>query len=313
MDAFPDEDIRLFKLLTDHPLAELGDLARRLGYDGKRADEAVRYEIKRFCERYNCIERVQILQYERMGLTPFFVLSKTPIEQDSGVIRQYRMFGTSREYLTLCVTPDFYHTVSRYEVTFPNVKIFPPTNAIRLLQQDPSRISFTDEWLFNLKEVMVDQEVGEIVGPHDAESPLTPIPVTEDLLAQLGQVYLNDQPRRLYLKELDFVKAHPGFLAPYFDLNLPNMADYILIFRNMRNPRLFVGGFIGYFPLAELYLSPDTLICRIKVPEFSFPKLNLSLFMHLREVCRPSLWMLLEDRRFFPLPALWEKGQWKRA
>jgi hypothetical protein len=313
MDTLPDEDLRLFKILTDHPLADSEELAKQLGHDGKRAAVVSRIGIQRFCERYRCIERAQILQYERMGLSPFFVLSRTPIDPNAGVVRQFQMFGTHREYLTLCVTSNLDRALSRYETSFSDVRIFPPTNSVRLLQPDPLRISFNDEWLLNLKEVMVDQELGEIVGPHDVETPKTPIPVTEDLLAQLGQIYLNDQPRRLFVKELDFIREHPGFISSYFDLTLPNMADYILILQKMRNPRLFMGGFIGYFPLAELYLAPEALICRFKIPELSFPKMNLSLFMHLREVCHPALWMLLEDRRFFPLPALWEQGQWKRV
>jgi len=307
MTTFTEEDRRLFQVLIDHHLDSLESITSFLELGSA---ENARHYINQFCEKYQCITRIQILDFERMGLHPFFRITEEPLENMGYCLRQFKMFGSQPEYLSLCVTPDLTQVPPSSKSSYPITKIYRPTNNISLLYEEARRLSFTDEWLLNLKEVMVDQELGDVIY-HQENADKTPIPITSALLEQLKKVYLNNVPKLLDYRFRDMIKNYHSFLATYLDIKLPGMENYILILDEVKNPLLFVGGFIGRFPLIELYEAPTALICRIQTPETFFSKFNLTLHTHLISVCTPNLWLLLNDEWRFDLPDHYKNDRWE--
>ena len=308
MSTFTEEDRRIFQVLIDHHLDSIETIAPLLEMGS--TENARHYINYQFCEKYRCITRTQILDFGRIGLHPYFRITEEPLE-DTSCLRQFKLFGTQPEYLSLCVTSDLARVPPPSKSVYPITQIYRPTNNINLLYEEATPLSFNDEWLLNLKEVMVDQEMGDVIY-HQENADKTPIPITPDMLEQVKKVYLNDVPKLLDRRLREIVKTYEGFLSTYLDIKLPNMEDYILIMDNIQNPLLFIGGFIGRFPLIELYETPNALICRIQTPETFFSKFNLSLHTHLISVCTPNLWLLLNDERKFDLLDCYENGHWKR-
>jgi len=308
MTVFSEEDRRIFQVLIDHHLDPTETIASLLDMGPM---ENARYFINHFCAKYQCITRAQILDFERIGLHPFFRLTEDPLEDTRYCLRQFKMVGTQLEYFSLCVTPDLTQMPPPSKTVYPITKIYRPTNNIRLLYEEAHPLSFNDEWFLNLKEVMVEQEMGDIVY-HQEIRDETPLSVTSELLDQIREIYLNED-RLIDYRIRSNVKNWSGFLATYLDITLPNMANYILLLNNIRNPLLFIGGFVGRFPLTELYEMPNALIARIQTPELNYAKFDLSLHTHLISISTPSLWLLTGDERRFDLLDQWENGHWKKA
>jgi hypothetical protein len=308
MQPFTEEDRRIFQMLIDHHLDSIETIGPLVNMGSV---ENVRYYINLFCEKYQCIVRTQILSFEKLGLHPFFQITESPLEHPY-VVRQFQLFGNQTEYLSLCVAPDVAQIPPQSKEVYPITKIYRPTNNIRLLYEEARGLSFNDEWLLNLKEVMVEQEMGDIMYQQEESVDSAPMPpINPKMLDQIEKLYLNDSPKLYDYRLRDIARNFNGLLSTYLDIKLPSMTEYLLILDDLKKPKLFAGGFIGRFPLVELYEAPNTLICRILTPEANFSKFNMTLFMHLREVCMPSLWLLLEDRRKFDLQGQWGIGRWK--
>lgn len=307
MAQFTDEDRRTFQVLIDHHLASIETIAAQLAID---SSEKARRHINRFCKRHQCIPRMQILDYVRLGLHPFLQLSQEPLTDTRYCMRQFELFGNRTEYLSLCAVPEASQMPDSSGSVYPITKIYRPSNNIHLIYEEARTLSFIDEWLLNLKEVMVEQELGDIV-LHQEGGDKAPIPIDRDLLEQLGKIYLNNTPKFLDLHAKTLLKTYDGLLSAYLEIALPDMTDYILILDGVQNPANFAGGFIGRFPLTELYEAPHALIIRIQAPEPNFAKFNLSLYTHLIAVTTPSLWLMVHDKRTFALPDQWGNGHWK--
>ncbi len=193
---------------------------------------------------------------------------------------------------------------------YPITRIYRPSNNMQLLYNEARTLSSNDEWLLNLKEVMVDQGLGDIVYQQEVETH-TPISIDSSFLTQLSKLYLHDELGRLSIyKQIEFIKKYQTLLATYLELELPDMVNYILILDKTKTPHLFAGGFIGRFPLTELYETPNALICRFQTPDFNYAKINLMLFTNLLDICVPYLWVLLEDQRSFQLLDQWTGDRW---
>jgi hypothetical protein len=195
------------------------------------------------------------------------------------------------------------------------------TNSVRLLHPESQTMTFMDSWLLTLKEVMVDEGHGAIIYQQSPQQPPS-IAVDEAFLGTLEELYLRGAARRFSsgggrrTKQIEFITAHSGFLADYLDIRIPGMVDYVLILDHLqkhRTPGQFAGGFAAWFPLLELYEThdPDLLICRFQLPEPRYAKLATRLFLHLREVCLPQLYVLAEDFRNFKIAEKWQDKVWE--
>jgi len=307
MVQFTDEDRRMLQVLIDHHLAPMETIAAQLAMD---SGENARRRINKFCERYQCIPCVQILDYPRLQLHPFFQITTDPLLDTRFRVRQFELFGSGTEYLSLCAVPEASQVPDASETVYPITKIYRPSNNIRLVYEEARTLGFTDEWLLNLKEVMVEQELGDIM-VHQEGGEAAPIALDRDLLDQLGKIYLSDLPKLFDHRAKALLKTYGGLLSAYLEIALPGMTDYLLILDGVRNPAHFAGGFIGRFPLTELYEAPHALIARIQTPEPNYAKFNLSLYTHLIAVATPNLWLLVHDARSFTLQDQWEDGHWK--
>lgn len=306
-ESFPSEDRKLLHLLIDHPLDETDTLVAR---SGASSPTTFRRHLSAFCERYQCRMQIQITNWERIGLHPFFMLTSEPMEHPYAV-RQYKLIGNTVEYLTQFVAPSQDQIPVESSDVFPLTQIYRPTNNIRLLYDEARTISFNDEWLLNLKEVMVEQGMGDLLYQQDPHS-RDPLPVDSRFLERLLKFYLRDELGLFKLRvQVQFIRRLSDFMTPYFDLQLPGMRNYLLILAKTLHPKLFAGGFLGQFPLTELYESSDTLICRFQLPEPSYSKLSFLLFTHLSDLCIPYSWMLRDDTRMFQLQEQWVDGHWK--
>ena len=325
-----------------------------------------------FCERNQCRIWIQIIDWQRIGLTPFFLLSERPftvtitpdgvigppreeivraIEERENLpraqikhmetmeelkdlkevshpyaVRQYKLIGGDPpiQYLTLFVTPDESKIPREMKDPFEITRIHGPTNEINLLYDKTRTISYNDEWLLHLKEVMVEQEHGDLMTSRDpsiiTEMDDTPIKVTDYVIERLSMIFSAERRRAAPNTGLiegwnvEFVESYRkvGLLTPYVDIQFPNMQNYIIILKDTARPELFSGGFLYRFPLTELYECNDTLICRILYPEFNFSKLCLQLFTHLNTVCDPNVWILREDKWLLQFDKIWKDGDWKK-
>ena len=306
MSSFAEEDRRIFQTLIDHHLDPLETMTQALKLGSV---ENARYYINTFCEKYHCVTRTEILAFERMGLHPFFQLSATPLNSEF-CLRQFKLVASHTEYLSLCVTPHVGRMPLPSKDIFPVTKIYRPTNNISLLHSEARRLSFNDEWLLNLKEVMVEQGMGDVIY-HQEVPDSTPLTLTQIFLEQVKRAYLNDTPKLIDYRLRNFLNAERGLLASYLDISIPSMVDYLLILEEVQDPLLFVGGFLGRFPLTELYEASNTLIARIRTPELNYAKFALNLYTHLISVCKPSLWLISEEVRQFDLIQYWD-GHWRK-
>ncbi len=304
---FTDEDRRTFQVLIDHHLGSMESIAAQLAIDS--GENARRY-INRFCQRHQCIPRVQILDYTRLRLHPFFQITPEPLDDIRYCVRQFELFGSGPEYLSLCAVPEASQVPAASSSVYPITKIYRPSNNIRLAYEEARTLSFIDEWLLNLKEVMVEQEFGDIL-LHQEGGEAAPIPIDRDLLDRLGKIYLNNTPKLFDHRARTLLKTYEGLLSAYLEIALPDITDYLVILDGVQNPAHFAGGFLGRFPLTELYQAPHALIARIQTPEPNFGKFNLILYTHLMTVASPSLWWLVHDTRTFALPDQWAEGHWK--
>jgi len=304
---FTKEDRELFQLMIDNPYASNNELASP-------------YEINSFCNKYNCSSQIQIIRWDLIGLHPFFLYTQEPVYHPYAV-RTYKIIGAKVRYLNLCVAPNLPY--SKYKELYPITKIMRPTNNVRLLYPESRTLTFIDHWLLTLKEVMVDEGHGEVI--YQQEQHFTrPITVTKTFLETLREIYLRGNAKRFFSgqkgghrkKIIKFIRNFDGFLSDYLNIQIPNMVDYVLILDIVQEDKLpgqFAGGFMGWFPLLELYetKSPNTLICRFQLPELKYATLATRLFLHLREVCNPKLYLLSEDIRMFDLIKQWDNGKWK--
>lgn len=307
-EAFPTADRGLFQLLSEHPLESMETLVE---ISRATSASALRRRIKGFCERYQCHIRAQIINWEQIGLQSAFVLTDEPLEHPYA-IREYQLIGRSVFYLTQLLSPDLHSLDLRFSDIYHCTQIYRPTNAMRLLYSEARTISFNDEWLLNLKEVMVEQEMGDIVYHQEIPSP-SPITIDNQFLERLSKIYLYNELGRIKIhKHTEFIQSFPSFITPFMDIQIPGMENYLLILDNTVRPQLFVGGFLGRFPLTELYETSNALICRFQLPEPNFAKLSLMLFTHLIEVCTPYIWLLKDDKRMFHLEEQWVNGQWAK-
>ncbi|MHA1651021.1 MAG: hypothetical protein ACTSYB_12570 [Candidatus Helarchaeota archaeon] len=314
---FSEADREIFQLLIRHKLEPHTVLAK---YSGESVISTFTRRINNFCEKYRCSEKIQVLHWDLLGLEPFFLLTDKPF-RNPYVIREYKMLGDGYRYLTQCIAPNLNIIRGQFrpDELYPIATVYPPTNDIRLLYKEAhDELTFIDRWLLNLKEVMVDQELGSVV-QYREEIPQSMIEVSNEFLIRLKEIYTRKEPGRFRQKgrrskQIDFIKDLSGFLSVYLDIKIPGMEDYILILKDINNPELFVGGFLGHFPLLELYetTNPITLICRFQIPEQNFTKFHLNLFTHLTltKACFPSLWILEEDTRFFHLEEQWDGKRW---
>ena len=341
---FPKEDRQLFQLLTAHPhLMKIKQLAEayldldpsipRPETDKKKEKFERNMEnwIKGFCERYQCRIRVQVVNWEQIGLHPFFVLTPGPIDHPYAV-RRYEIVGEQLEYLTLLLTPDPLKLSLKFPSTYDVSYIYRPYNEVQLLYKGAWSSSYNDQWLLNLREVMVEGGLGEIRIQHE-DRPMTPIiaegkahclgppntnfvgmPVTR-FLEKLQKIYLKDEIGLFgwtrYQNEIPLIRDLEGFLVPYLDLKLEKMKEYLLIFEGTSTPLLFAGGVLKSFPLTEGYEMRDALICRFQTPEACYPKLALMLLLHLKEHCDPFMWQLHDDIRMFHLQEQWTGDRWE--
>jgi hypothetical protein len=314
-ESFPKVDRDLFQLLADYPLETYEGLAEIAGTDGS----TFRQQVYKFCDQYQCSNQIQILNWELIGLQSFFVATPESVEHPY-VVRQYKLLGEQYSYLTQCVAPNLAHARRDFAHIYPVSHTYRPGNNIQMLYQETQQnLNYLDDWLLNLKEIMVDEEMGDIVYVQE-DNPAPAIEVDEDFLDQLGALYTRGSARRFtsgrakesWLQDVDFIATYDGFVSPFLEISIPNMTEYVLLLDKLKNPKLFVGGFIGKFPQLELYETenPNALICRFEIPEHSISKFHLTLLTYLLEVCYPSLWLLIEDTRHFDLPSQWRGDHW---
>jgi hypothetical protein len=304
-----EEDRRLFQLLIDHPLETLDELSQST--DLPLA--SLKYRLSRFFEQYQCGSRTQILSWERLGLHPFFLFTDKPFEHPYAV-RSFLLAGGETCYLTQCVTPGTPKQLLFAEDKWFEIRwIYTPTNDIQLLYDEAHSPSYNEAWLLNLKEEMVEEEIGDIVF-HQETRDETPIEINADFLAQLAEIYNYSNIGRYDARSSHpaFIQAYAGLIAMHFHVQLPKMATYLLIIDKISNPRLFVGGFIGRFPLTEIYECPNALIIVFQTPEMNFGRLHLLLFQHLKEICQPHLWQIISDSRMMQLQEQWVKDRWMK-
>lgn len=341
---FPKEEKQLFQLLTAHPLFKIKQLTKAyldLDPSRKRPTEEKEMEklkrnienwIKKFCEKYQCRVRVQVVNWEQIGLHPFFVLTPDLIDHPYAV-RRYGIIGEELEYLTLLLTPDPLNLPLKFPSTYDVSYIYRPYNEVQLLYKGAWSSSYNDQWLLNLAEVMVEGGLGETRIQHE-DRPMTPIitagkanclgppntslmgmPVTK-LLEKIQKIYLKDEiglfGHRTYQNEIPIIRELGGFMVPYLDLKIERMKEYLLILEGTNTPLLFAGGVLKSFPLTEGYEMQDTLICRFQTPEAAYSKLALMLFLHLKEHCDPFMWQLHNDIRMFHLQEQWTGDGWKK-
>ncbi|MHA1265008.1 MAG: hypothetical protein ACTSRS_07195 [Candidatus Helarchaeota archaeon] len=306
-ESFPKQDRELFQLLIDYPLESLENLVKI----SKTSSISTLYRrIKAFCERYQCGERIQICNWEQIGLQSFFILSDKPLMHPYK-IRQYEIIGKNLSYLTQFVTPNLQQIPETLGEIYPVTHIYRPTNEIQLLYDEARTISFNDDWLLNLKEVMYEQEIGDVIY-YEEPYKIGKIEIDNQFLQTLSKLYLTNIVGRFRsYKEKRFIQTFRGFIEPYFEIKISGMVDYILILDETDNPKLFVGGFLGKFPLVELFEGPNSLICHFQLPDPNYSKLNLILHTHLIKVCNPHLWLLVQEKRFFQLEEQWTSFRWQ--
>ncbi|MHA1650023.1 MAG: hypothetical protein ACTSYB_07500 [Candidatus Helarchaeota archaeon] len=305
---FSSDDCRLFRLLIDYPLESVEFIAKTIG----ECDlSSFYYQINKFCKKYRCRSQIQVLNWELLGLNSFFLLTEEVFEHPY-VIRQYELLGDTSVYLTQCVAPDLRHIKDYFPEFYQITKTYRPTNDVGLLRNEYQMISFVDEWLLGLKEIMVEKEIGDIIYEQDL-LPVKSLNITKTFLENLREIYLHDKIGRFDARltsQINLIKSLKGFLSIYLDLKIPKMVDYLLILNKIRNPKLFVGGFLGKFPLLELYEIPNGLICRFQIPEPHYSKFSLELFTHMQKLCIPYLWLLLDDKRIFNLQEQYNGTEW---
>ncbi len=306
-EGVPKRDRDLFQLLINHHLKSMDRLVE-LG--GASSASSLRRQISAFCELYQCSIRAQIINWEQVGLHSAFVLTSEPVDHFYAV-REYKLIGKTVTYLTQLVSPDLNSLDIEFSDIYPIVQVYRPTNDIRLLYNEARTVSLNDEWLLNLKEVMVEQEMGDIVY-HQENPSQPPIAVDHKFLERLSKIYLDNELGRIKIhKQVQFIRQFSDFITTFLDIQIPEMQNYLLILDNTIRPKLFVGGFLGRFPLTELYETSNALICRFQLPEPNFSKLSLMLFTHLIEVCTPYIWLLEDDKRLFHLQDQWVDDHWE--
>ena len=307
-----EEERHLFQLLIDHPLETLEELTL---HSKVSTQDSLNYKLNKFFEQYQCGIRAQVLGWERVGLHPFFLLTPKPFDHPYA-IRSFKIIGHKSVYLTQCLTPGSVDAVLVPQAKlFPITKTYPPTNDKRLFYKEGQSSSFADEWLLILKEDMVEREIGDVVNQQKILAE-TPIAVDADFLDQLAQAYNYAGLGRYDSRSTvpSFIETYSDLVSLYLTITLPSTANYILVIttRDISELDLFVGGFLGRFPVTELYRCSDTLICFFQAPDPNFGKIALLIFQHLKEICTPYTYLCLNDTRRLRLQEQWVDGQWKK-
>jgi len=302
-------DWKLFQLLVEYHLDPIDSLTEKLG---ATSTTKMRRMLNAFSEKYQLSICVEVLDWERVGLHPFIVIGDEPLDHPY-VLSIYELLGSTQQYLSLCVTPSPHQIPLALSDVFNVTQIYPPINSGYYLHESAQDVFYTDEWLLRLKEIMFEDEMGDVVRPDFQRGEPEPIQVNPTFLKSLSRVFLNERLRnRSQYFNLDFIRTHKasGFLTTYLDFHMPELTDYLLILDDLVNPALFVGGFT-LFPLAKLYETPNALICYFKGVEQDLSRFATIIFTHLREICQPALWVVSEKSYKFDLLDQWENGGWK--
>jgi hypothetical protein len=311
-----EADRELFQLLIAHPYT----INEQLGATNRR--------INAFCDKYHCSSQIQVIRWDLLGLIPFFLFSRDPIDHPY-IIRTWEVIADTKQYLHQALTPNLqmvYKKYSRKDV-FPIKAIIPPSNSVQLLYEGAYSPTFAEHWLLTLKEYMVDEAMGDVVH-QQIPPPQALITIDADFLKTLETLYNRTEARRFSSarkgksaaggraqKHLEFLQAYEGFLTPYLEIQAPGMVDYVIVLEHLRraeDTKLFAGGFVGIFPILELYeiSDPAALICRFQAPLQVPAKLSTQLLLFLMERCYPSVLPLIGQNRSLCLAKQRQDGKW---